>query len=85
MKKSDAYKLWAVISILKDELDDKTANGGTGGNNGEDVNKLIAPELAHETTFVEVNPAFIAYVKAAFILLHKAFGNKKGHRFIAIR
>lgn len=79
------YALAYISKTLNDELKNHANNGNykrcNRYNNGENTFSV----LANKPTFVQMNPSFVGYLKASFILFKKAFGTKKCSNFVVIR
>lgn len=79
------YALAYISITLNDELKNHANKGNNQSRNGYDNGENTFSELANKPTFVQMNPSFVGYLKASFILFKKAFGTNKCSNFVVIR
>ena len=79
------YALAYISMTLNNELKNHANNGNNKSNNGYNNGENTFSVLANKATFVQMNPSFVGYLKASFILFKKAFDTKKCSNFVVIR
>lgn len=84
-KPTELYALAYISRTLNEELKNHAQDSNNKScnryNNGENTFSVFA----NKPTFVQMNPSFVGYLKASFILFKKAFGTKKCSNFVVIR
>ncbi|NLL28272.1 MAG: hypothetical protein GX259_05710 [Bacteroidales bacterium] len=75
----------AVIQILQKDLQQHRSNCCNGSNNTQNCDSNLSASCTHKSTLINLNPSFISYIYAMFILFKKAFRHKKSNNLIVIK